>query len=301
MQRRIIDFLFFGNIYIGVLAVLLSVETACQLNLPLCPDAYYVLLFSLTAGYYTYAYSWLPQQYQSQNPRAIWYMHHKQLVNVILVGYILLAIISFTWLIVQYGNRLQFIETDFWIILAMMLLSGFFYYGILPRSFFNLRNTGWLKAFTIGFTWACCVSFMPVFVSHWIHGTVPNKEIAMWFFLKNLMFCSLNAIMFDIKDYEDDTNRELKTFVVQFGIGRTIYFILIPLILLGLLAFCLFAWRSKFPLPTFLFNLLPFLLTFFIILSLNKSKPLLYYLIVIDGILIFKAICGILSVWIVTK
>lgn len=299
-MRKLIDLLFFGNLYIGVLAVLLSVETACQLGLPLCPNAYYVLLFSLTAGYYTYAYSWLPQQYQSNNPRAIWYMEHTRLVDTILASYILLAVVSLVGLLVQYGSRLPLIENGFWVVLAAMLLSGFFYYGILPRSFFNLRNTGWLKAFTIGFTWACCVSFMPVFVSHWIHGIIPDKEVTMWFFLKNLMFCSLNAIMFDIKDYEDDTNKELKTFVVRFGIHKTIYFILIPLVLVGLLAFCLFAWRTHLPLPTFLCNLLPFILTFFTVLSLNKTKPLLYYLIVIDGILIFKAICGILGIWIVS-
>ncbi|WP_447642626.1 MULTISPECIES: UbiA family prenyltransferase [Chitinophagaceae] len=298
MSRKLIDFVFFGNFYIGVLAVLLSVETACQLHLPLCPPAYYVLLFSITAGYYTYAYSWLPQQYVSNNPRAIWYLQHKSLVNTILIGYILLVIVCLGWLLVQFGGQLRNVGTTFWSILATMVLSGFFYYGILPRSFFNLRNTGWLKAFTIGFTWACCVSFMPVFVSHWIDGAVPAEGPMLWFFMKNLMFCSLNAIMFDIKDYEDDTNRQLKTFVVRFGIHRTIYFILMPLVLMGLVSFCLFAWETQIPFPTFLLNLLPFLLTFFIVFTLNKTKPLLYYLIVIDGILIFKAICGILGIWV---
>lgn len=299
MWRRLIDYIFFGNFYIGVLAVLLSLETAFQLHLPLCPIAYYVLLFSMTAGYYTYAYSWLPQQYTSHNPRARWYLTHKSFVNFILVNYILLAVVSLGWMLFRYGHLISQIATKYWIILGTMLLSGFFYYGILPRSFLNLRNTGWLKAFTIGFTWACCLSFMPIFVSDWLYGIEPSRVLVVWFFMKNLMFCSLNAIMFDIKDYEDDTNRQLKTFVVRFGIHRTIYFILVPLILVGLMSFCLFAWQSHIALSTFLFNLLPFVLTFFIVLSLNKTKPLLYYLIVIDGILIFKAICGILGVLIV--
>lgn len=301
MKRKLIDFVFFGNVYIGVLAILLSVETAFQLQLPLCPTAYYSLLFALTAGYYTYAYSWLPQQYQSQNPRARWYLEHRKLVNILLTSYIVLAVGSLGWLMTQYGNRLSNIATGFWIILTIMVLSGIFYYGILPRSFFNLRNTGWLKAFTIGFTWACCVSFMPVFVSNWTAGVVPAKNAAIWFFVKNLMFCSVNAIMFDIKDYEDDTNRQLKTFVVRVGIQKTIYGILVPIVLIGLVSFGFFAWETRIPLLTSFFNFLPFVLTFFTILSLNKTRPLLYYLIVIDGILIFKAICGILGVWIVNS
>ncbi|MFT4205358.1 MAG: UbiA family prenyltransferase [Chitinophagaceae bacterium] len=299
-MRRLVELVFFGNIYIGVLAVLLSVETAFQLHLPLCPLGYYVLLFGVTAGYYTYAYSWLPQQYRSDNPRARWYLGHRRLVNRLLVVYMGLAAVSLVGLLVCYGSRLSHVGADFGIVLVAMLLSGIFYYGILPQSFFNLRHTGWLKAFTIGFTWACCVSFMPILVGRWTSGIVPGREVAAWFFLKNFMFCSLNAIMFDIKDYEDDTNRQLKTFVVRFGIYRTIYFVLLPLVLVGLTAFCTFAWQTRMPLPTFLFNLLPFLLTFFIVLSLNRSKPLLYYLIVIDGILIFKAVCGILGVWIIS-
>lgn len=280
-----------------MLAILLSIETAFQLHLPLCPICYYVLLFSLTAGYYTYAYSWLPQQYKSKNPRALWYLQHRNIVNIVLVIYILSAILSLSHLLLTYGSDLPNIDINYWLILIIMLLSGFFYYGILPRSFFNLRNTGWLKAFTIGFTWACCVSFMPIFVSNWIRGVNPSKIPMLWYFVKNLMFCSVNAIMFDIKDYEDDTNRQLKTFVVRVGIQKTIYGILLPLVLIGLMAFCLFARDSRLPLLTFFCNLLPFLLMFFIVISLNKTKPLLYYLIVIDGILIFKAICGIVGVW----
>ena len=298
MGRKLLGYLFYGNFYIGVLAILLSIETAYQLNIPLCPVSYYLLLFAMTAGYYTYAYSWLPQQYNSDNPRAKWYLTHQRVTNIVLILYIIIACASVFFLLWKYSFQLFQIDILYWIILAVMLLAGFFYYGILPRSYLNLRNTGWLKAFTIGFTWACCVSFMPVFIANWIHHIHPSKISMLWLFLKNFMFCSVNAIMFDIKDYEDDTNRQLKTFVVRVGIQKTIYRILIPLVVMGLLCFCLFADAMDFPNFTFICNLLPFLLMFFVVITLNKAKTLLYYLIVIDGILIFKAICGIAGAWI---
>ena len=30
-----------------------------------------------------------------------------------------------------------------------------------------------------------------------------------WLFIKNFMFCTVNAIMFDIKDYAHDSNKQL--------------------------------------------------------------------------------------------
>ncbi|PZP41423.1 MAG: hypothetical protein DI598_18240, partial [Pseudopedobacter saltans] len=126
MGRKLIDLFFYGNFYIGVLAILLSMETACQLHIPLCPPPYYALLFSMTAGYYTYAYSWLPQQYTSKNPRARWYLQHRKLVNIVLVAYLIICLISLFFLLIQYGATIASIDIDYWIILFVMLLSGFF-------------------------------------------------------------------------------------------------------------------------------------------------------------------------------
>ena len=63
---------------------------------------------------------------------------------------------------------------------------------------------------------------------------VPVAEplLMLWLFVKNWMFCTVNAIMFDMKDYEDDANIELKTFAVRMGLRNTIYYILVPLLLM---------------------------------------------------------------------
>jgi hypothetical protein len=39
--------------------------------------------------------------------------------------------------------------------------------------------------------------------------------------------------MFDIKDYAADHNHQLKTFVVRYGLRKTIFYILIPLTLVS--------------------------------------------------------------------
>lgn len=109
------------------------------------------------------------------------------------------------------------------------------------------------------------------------------------------MFCTVNAIMFDIKDYEIDANRELKTFVVQFGIPKTIFFILIPLLAIGMLSLFVFTTYEQFPIKQVLMNFIPFVLTLIVAFSLNLQKPILYYLIVIDGLILLKACCGIIG------
>ena len=107
------------------------------------------------------------------------------------------------------------------------------------------------------------------------------------------MFCTVNAIMFDIKDYEDDANRQLKTFVVRIGLKKTIFYVLIPLLLIGLISLLIFTHYKNFKTITIAFNLIPFLSLLFVAYSLQRPKKILYYLIVIDGLLLVKAVCGI--------
>ena len=107
------------------------------------------------------------------------------------------------------------------------------------------------------------------------------------------MFCTVNAIMFDMKDYAIDSNRQLKTFVVRIGLKKTIFYVLLPLLFTGMLSLLLFFSLNHFPLQRILLNLLPFLLTAVVAYSMNKRKNIFYYLIVIDGLILVKALCGI--------
>jgi 4-hydroxybenzoate polyprenyltransferase len=111
------------------------------------------------------------------------------------------------------------LPVTYWLAVAIMLIAGIFYYGLLPKSFFkiNLRNTGLLKAFVIGFVWACCANILSFIVVQIESGPHRAELIFLgWLFFKNWMFCTVNAMIFDIKDYEDDSNRQLKTFAVAF-------------------------------------------------------------------------------------
>ena len=159
-----------------------------------------------------------------------------------------------------------------------------------------MRSTGWFKAFVIGFVWACCANVLPLIMLKIETGIGYHDSVLWtWLFIKNWMFCTVNAIIFDIKDYPTDANRHLRTFVVRYGLRKTIFQILIPLLVVGLISLGIFASYKGFGLPQVLCNVLPFILTIYIAYSMHVRKNILYYLIVIDGLILFKAICGIIG------
>lgn len=287
--------LFFGNYFVGFLAIAFNLEATAQLHMPHNSLLYYALLFMLPIIYYTYAYQHQSIDPVKADPRSRWYAQNRTFVQysqAIMLG--LSAIISVV-LFVKYDDRLLHLPLIHWIFLGIILITATLYYGLLPGGL-SLRNVGWLKAFVIGFVWACCANLAPMVMTHVETGYVyPYSILWLFLFVKNWMFCTVNAIIFDIKDYPTDANRQLKTFVVRFGLRQTIFFILIPLLSIGLLSLiCFTLYRGLLPIQI-LINCIPFLLMLYVVYTMRKRHSLVYYLILIDGALLVKAICGIVA------
>ncbi|MBS1746229.1 MAG: UbiA family prenyltransferase [Bacteroidetes bacterium] len=295
-MQNFIKATFFGNYFIGFIAIALSIESNLQLQLPLNSLIYYAILFCATVFYYTYAYSGPLNTGPASNPRKSWYQkHHLKIIGSQRILFSVGAILS-CWFFFQHLYSIKKLPAIFWIETAVTLVAGILYYGLLPRSFFklNLRHTGWLKAFVIGFVWACCANILSLVVVQIEKGPLSFETVLLiWLFIKNWMFCTVNAIIFDIKDYADDSNSQLKTFVVRFGLKKTVFYILLPLIIIGLISLVAFTTYRHNNILNTAFNLVPFILLLMIAWSMQKPHKLLYYLIVIDGLIFFKAVCGI--------
>lgn len=295
---KIIRFIFFGNYFVGVLAVALTFEATLQLKLPFNSINYYLLLFLAPTIYYTYAYNKVSTNPSAINPRNKWYFQHKKLINWSQAILFVLCMFLVVKLLYQNYDNILNLPIIYWFAIAIIILAGILYYGLLPKSFlnFNLRSTGWLKAFVIGFVWACCANILPIIMVKIETGIGYHDSVLWtWLFIKNWMFCTVNAIIFDIKDYPTDANRHLRTFVVRYGLRKTIFNILIPLLIVGLISLGIFANYKGFGWPQVVCNVLPFLLTIYLAYSMHKRKNILYYLMVIDGLILFKAICGIIG------
>jgi hypothetical protein len=298
MGGRIIKLIFFGNYFVGLLAIVLSIETCIQLRIPFNSGLYYLLLFSTTVMYYTYAYTGALKSASTHNLRSRWYSDNHFFVQFSQWFLLSLGIVSGTIMAVNDYRYVFEIPVGYWLIAVGILLASVLYYGLLPKSFLNLnlRNTGWLKAFVIGFVWAGCVGLVPL-VALKAEGISYHADtiLVIGLFIKNWMFCTVNAIIFDLKDYEDDSNKQLKTFAVTFGLHRTISYILIPLILIGIVATLAFAGYRHFTWLPILINLVPFFLLLVVSYSMHRQKSIFYYLIVIDGLVMMKGVCGIIA------
>ena len=298
MGSKIVKFIFFGNYFVGLLAVALTIEATVQLNVPFNSLAYYVLLFLAPIVYYTYAYMGASKGPHPENPRTAWYADHSRFIywSQLIFSMICGAIISY--MVISDYEAILSLPLQYWVIVGIVVGAAILYYGLVPLVFFNLnlRNTGWLKPFIIGFIWAATANVLPLILLRIESGTDTTGSVFWLFlFIKNFMFCTVNAIMFDMKDYAIDSNHQLKTFVVRIGLKKTIFYVLIPLLVTGILSLSAFAYIMDFSLVRYLINLIPFVLTGLVAYSMNKRKKIFYYLIVIDGLILVKALCGILA------
>ncbi|WP_158797452.1 hypothetical protein [Pedobacter sp. L105] len=298
MGLKILKFIFFGNYFVGLLAVALTIESTLQLKVPFNSLSYYILVFLVPIIYYTYAYMGATISDGSQNPRTDWYSRHSMLVKWSQLILCTITLAAFFHMLGRDYMAILHLPIKYWIIVGIVVMMAVLYYGLVPVFFFNLnlRNTGWLKPFIIGFIWAATANLIPLILLK-IESGVDVTESSFWVFLfmKNWMFCTVNAIMFDMKDYAIDSNSQLKTFVVRMGLKKTIYYVLTPLLIAGLLSLLLFSFIEHFLPGRIFFNLIPFVLTIIVAWSMNQRKKIFYYLIVIDGLILVKALCGIIG------
>lgn len=288
---------FYGNYFYGFCAVALALESSIQQNLPLNSILYYLLLFCCTVLYYTHAYiSEIKIQQPTTNERTIWY---RQAGRFIVKSQIALTVISVILLLLMFnGLQPNLPQMPYWVWLICLvfgLLGAFYYGGIRPgKSKWVLRKNGLLKPLLIAWVWAGMVSFSPILFYDINHLSTHSLQPITWvLFFKNWIFISILCILFDIKDYATDFNLQLKTWVVQFGLRKTLFSILLPMATVGLGAYWWLAFSLHFSIYRIVFNSIPFVLLIIVAYSMHQRKSILYYLAIIDGLMLVKALCGI--------
>lgn len=300
IPKKLTDTFFYGNLFAGLCAMALCIETNMQHALKLNGIHFYTIIFFGTVYYYTFLYlKGVPVN--DLNERVVWYKVNplvlKKTQNIILI-FLVADVFFFIWKYKESFATLNSIKYGQIILFPLIALT--YTYNLLPfPNMKKLRRIGWLKPFVIGFVWSGFVTVYPIIFyqiqigSHAEIFALPSG----WLWLKNFMFISTLCIMFDIKDYEEDKVNGLKTFAVQFGASNTIRFIIIPLVLIGIFSFLRFTIHQGFPFLRIAINFIPYILLLISAYTLlHKKRSIIYYLSVIDGLMIVKAICGIAGV-----
>ncbi|MDI1355695.1 MAG: hypothetical protein PSX36_12300 [bacterium] len=287
---------FFGNYFAGVCAIALSLEGSLQQHVPLFDPLFYILAFAATVSYYSLAYIRTEFSPESATNRTSWYTQHHTLMNRTQAIFLFILVIGSVYFAVKNIETILNLSLFEWTLIILFPLVSAFYYGV-DNKFIgkhNLRNIGWLKPLIIGFTWAGLVTVFPVMfyaIEHTTHYELTL--VGCFLFLKNVMFITVLSVLFDIKDYAMDYNVQLKTLVVKLGLRKTLFYIIIPLCVVGLCSFLIYAHLQNFSLMKRVINTLPFLAVIAVTYSMYNRRDIFYYLIVIDGLMLFKALCGI--------
>lgn len=302
-QKGIIPSIFYGNYFYGICTVSLCIESNMQQGLPLNSFLFYFLIYFGTIIYYNMAYlGEVNAPYD--NERTHWYAANRNWVLRLQYAYLFACIIAGVYSLATHFENLHFISLVQLFPVAIVGVIAILYYGVsLGKNVrINVRGTGWIKPFIIGLVWATAVSYIPILwyeAAHGIHYEFSWFNI--WFLGKNFMYISLLAILFDIKDYIADHNKKLKTFVVRIGLKKTIFYIIIPLTALGFISFMGFALlRHYHPVRIFI-NSIPFILLLIVAWSMQKKRSILFYLTIIDGLMVVKAACGIAGILLTAK
>jgi hypothetical protein len=294
-NNELVNFIFYGNYFYGICTVALCVEAGMQHLLPLNSWLFYLLVFSATVAYYTKAYM-TDISIETINKRTQWYHQNRQVIKVSQFIFISMTFASLLYLLWKHSETVYHLTIRDWILIFVFPVVAALYYGINSRSLgsYNLRNMGSLKPFVIGFTWAGFVTVYPVFYYFFEHDLLYEPQrLTFFLFLKNFIFITVLCIMFDIKDYASDYHHHINTFVVKTGLRKTIFYIIIPLTLLGLFTFIVFVIYERFHMTRILLNTIPFIALLFVAYSMRLRRTTLYYLVVVDGMMLVKAICGI--------
>lgn len=292
MAARIWNAIFFGNYFLGGVVAALAFETVQQLGLPPLPCSFYLLLYLGTVVYYTYAYEPLTQMQLPGNARAAWYWQHRVMVwwsqRIGFAGILVLA----GYLLFQTEDVGFHLPTGYWLLALFTAALAFAYYGI------GARKLGLLKPLLIGWVWAMVVTLGPVAMGLLLHpgGSLYHLPVA-WLALKNFMFVAATAALFDIKDYASDANHRLQTLVVRIGLRKTLFRVVMPLGVLGSASALLFGWQYELSPVWIVLNQLPFLALLTLSYALRQRRSIFFYLALIDGLLLFKALCGIAGAW----
>ncbi len=297
MIKKLRESVFYGNHFYGVCAVALSVEASLQQGVALNSIFYYVLLYAGIVLFYMQAYLGEINP-KTLNRRSQWYLKNNSLVKNTQAIFAIIVVGIGIYFATNYFNRLQHLSILQWAEALVFPIIALLYYGISFNVFqLNLRQTGWMKPFFIGFSWAGVVTIYPLLFNQLETGVIHQLSLYGFFlFIKNWMFITVLSIMFDIKDYAADHNRQLKTFVVRIGLRKTIFYIIIPLSVIGFISYIAFVSALHFPLARIAINTIPFILLIRVAWSMHQRKSILYYLAVIDGLMLVKAICGITGV-----
>ncbi len=297
-MRNLVSTLFFGNIFYGLCALALCVETNLQHGLSSNGAHFYLLIFSGTVAFYSRVY-YKSRHSKYPDERTFWYRKHQGFIKIVFTALLLLIAADIILLMLRQHTSLASLSPLHWCLLLVFPLVAFMYtFKALPFGHITqLRNIGWLKPFFVGFAWAGLVTIYPMLFRQMQSG-IPAAQVqlpSLLYWVQNFIFISVLAVLFDVKDHLADKQHNLNTYPATIGVHKTLRLLVIPLSLLSAGMLLLHGFYQQTGALSLILQLVPYGLLWYLLTRLHEQPGILFYLFAIDGLMLLKGLCGIIS------
>jgi hypothetical protein len=274
---------FYTNWFYGICVLALSIETIVVLKLPRPSFIFFVLSASGTVAFYNRPYiRGAAFTTHLEDDRLNWYRSNTKLMQRVQQILFLIAAASGSILFFNFFQTPFVLGIRLTVAICSVALCIIFYYGIGRR---NLRSVGWLKPFVLGYIWAGVVVLWPIVAAHIGRQHLQlNLQLIWYHFVFNFLFIAALCVLFDVKDTVKDAAQKVYTIPYYLSGKKLAYFCILPLTVV-------LCFLTKFIYDaSIILLLIPIVLFVF---AENKKPPLIKYLVAVDGLMLLKAIFGI--------
>jgi len=284
MQRLILnifDFIIFGNLFIAIAAVSLTLETYMMLNKPLQIDALLTLIFFSTLFIYNlHRYLGFPKTEAEKAIRKdIWHVKH----SIFFKYTFYMTIIGIIVCVCFISNMVLFYLSPIGILAIAYTVPV-----IKKKShMINLRAIPGLKIVFIGLVWGLSTVVLPMIDD----GISILNPTAYYMIARRILFIIAITIPFDIRDTDFDIAQGLLTIPIVIGIKKSKVLAYILLLFFSILIYAQYgnpfvdnAIKMNFSIPLYISALT----TAFIISFSSKTNRRYFHYFWLDGTMIFQ-------------
>ena len=259
------------------------------------PILFVALAAAATVYYYNHSYL-LESIDDAPNQRTIWVREHAGRIKKIQKLLFVFLLVGGSYELYTLFPGIHLMGIDDILYCCLIGLGSFLYYFDTKKyPYLNLRSYGLLKPVVIGCIWAGVGVYAPYLYLKLSQQHYVGMSHLPILFVSNALYITVIAVLFDIKDFESDANKQMKTLVVRLGLTKTINWFVVPLGALILLATLRYSYLHQFTGYQILLNTIPLILLISVSYQMHQRKSILYYLAIIDGLIVVKAACGLIA------
>jgi 4-hydroxybenzoate polyprenyltransferase len=242
--------------------------------------------------YYTHAYL-VECKLGEHNERVNWYVEKQKYLQLRQLVYIGVCIyIAFLKLDLFQLFLHASIFVKLVLLISFLLSTAYYLPTIRFISFLNSRNKGVLKSISIAWVWTFTCCFIPVWLGS-NNSTILLTRTANLYFLQLFIYVLVLAILFDIKDMLKDQKEAVYTIAIRLGAQKTVQQIIAPLLILYYIIVIFWILGARISAYYLALQGILIILSYLIAHRVLKEKAIYVNILLIDGLLVIKAVLGI--------